>query len=118
MPVVANPVEMSGGLWSAVAFPAPGALGKGRRGGIPSGGGRRWADPLEALPGGVQTGASQKGVLGQGAMLCAQALCLEEMLGIEVIRGALFYGKPRRRAEVIFDPGLRLETAKTARRLP
>lgn len=49
--------------------------------------------------------------------LCAQALCLEEMLEIEVPRGALFYGKPRRRAEVAFDLALRAETAETARRL-
>ncbi len=29
--------------------------------------------------------------------LCAQALCLEEMLGVEVPTGAIFYGQPRRR---------------------
>ena len=29
--------------------------------------------------------------------LCAQALCLEEMLGVDVPHGALFYGKTRRR---------------------
>lgn len=39
--------------------------------------------------------------------LCAQALCLEEMLEIEVPEGALFYGKPRRRKAVRFDAGLR-----------
>lgn len=49
--------------------------------------------------------------------LCAQAMCLEEMLGIEVPRGALYYGKIRRRAAVTFDPALRLETEETARRL-
>ncbi|WP_458072169.1 CRISPR-associated protein Cas4 [Rhodanobacter sp. BL-MT-08] len=39
--------------------------------------------------------------------LCAQALCLEEMLGVSVPEGALFYGKTRRRQLVPFDAGLR-----------
>ena len=34
--------------------------------------------------------------------LCAQAICLEEMLGLEVPGGALFYGKTRRRKAVEF----------------
>ncbi len=42
--------------------------------------------------------------------LCAQALCLEEMLDTEIPRGALFYGQPRRRQEVAFDPELRALT--------
>ncbi|WP_028239959.1 CRISPR-associated protein Cas4 [Stutzerimonas azotifigens] len=39
--------------------------------------------------------------------LCAQALCLESMLGDRVPAGALFYGKTRRRKDVIFDDALR-----------
>ncbi len=39
--------------------------------------------------------------------LCAQALCLEEMLGLPVGRGAIFYHALRRRHEVAFDAGLR-----------
>lgn len=39
--------------------------------------------------------------------LCAQALCLEAMLGVSVTAGALFYGKTRRRQEVVFDAALR-----------
>mgnify|MGYP002725599693 CR=1 FL=1 len=42
--------------------------------------------------------------------LCAQALCLEEMLSIEVPVGALFYGKTRRRKETTFTGSLREET--------
>ncbi|MCO7246183.1 CRISPR-associated protein Cas4 [Halomonas sp. Mc5H-6] len=42
--------------------------------------------------------------------LCAQALCLEEMLGIHIDSGALFYGKTRRRKEVVFDDTLRTLT--------
>jgi len=34
--------------------------------------------------------------------LCAQALCLEEMLQTDIPRGAIFYGSPRRRLEVAF----------------
>ena len=49
--------------------------------------------------------------------LCAQALCLEEMLGVEVPRGAIFYGQPRRRMEVAFDSVLRAETDAMAARL-
>ena len=39
--------------------------------------------------------------------ICAQALCLENMLDCAVPRGALFYGKTRRRKEVRFDEALR-----------
>lgn len=49
--------------------------------------------------------------------LCAQALCLEEMLKTEVPAGAIFYGRPRRREQVIFDQELRLKTETAARRL-
>ena len=48
--------------------------------------------------------------------LCAQALCLEEMLETEVPRGMLYYGKTRRREEVVFDNVLRQETEEAARR--
>ncbi len=46
--------------------------------------------------------------------LCAQAICLEEMLGIAVPAGALFYGQTRRRVDVRFDEALRALTANTA----
>lgn len=42
--------------------------------------------------------------------LCAQALCLEEMLGVQISEGALFYGEPRRRTVVSFDVALRTLT--------
>lgn len=41
------------------------------------------------------------------AQLCAQAICLEEMLCVKICEGALFYGKPRRRERVVFDAQLR-----------
>lgn len=39
--------------------------------------------------------------------LCAQAMCLEEMLCCAVSAGALYYGEPRRRTAVSFSPDLR-----------
>jgi len=48
--------------------------------------------------------------------LCAQALCLEEMLNVEVPAGALFYGKTRHREGVDFDAQLRSETEESAGR--
>lgn len=49
--------------------------------------------------------------------LCAQALCLEEMLGVAVPRAALFYGRPMRRTEVVLGAALRAETERLAARL-
>lgn len=39
--------------------------------------------------------------------LCAQALCLEEMLGVEITYGCVWYGGPRRRTTVGFSVSLR-----------
>lgn len=49
--------------------------------------------------------------------LCAQALCLEEMLGVRITSGALFYGQTRRRTDVSFDSTLRQLTEASAFRL-
>jgi len=48
--------------------------------------------------------------------LCAQAMCLEEMLSISVPKGAIFYGRTRRRFDVTFDDALRQETEEAAKR--
>ena len=48
--------------------------------------------------------------------LCAQAMCLEEMLSISVPNGAIFYGQTRRRLDVTFDDALRKETEEAAKR--
>lgn len=48
--------------------------------------------------------------------LCAQALCLEEMLACHIPEGALFYGEPRRREVVPLTEELRQATAEAARR--
>ena len=46
--------------------------------------------------------------------LCAQAICLEEMLGVPVPEGALFYGRNRRRKVVVFNAALRALTERVA----
>lgn len=51
------------------------------------------------------------------AQLCAQAMCLEEMLGVDVPAGAIFHIKSQHREEVIFDEKLRSLTENTAKRL-
>ena len=66
------------------------------------GGRRRWVPyPVEYKRG------RKRPDLADEMQLCAQAVCLEEMLGAAVPRGALFYGEPRRRTEIEFTPELR-----------
>ena len=48
--------------------------------------------------------------LSDSIQLCAQALCLEEMLKTTIPEGALFYGKTKRRHVVQFDAMLRHKT--------
>jgi len=47
--------------------------------------------------------------------LCAQAVCLEEMLCTEIGSGALFYGEPRRRELVDFTPKLKTKLIDTVK---
>jgi len=49
--------------------------------------------------------------------LCAQALCLEEMMGIAIPEGAIFYATTRRRTAVPFTAELRAETERLALRM-
>jgi CRISPR-associated exonuclease Cas4 len=49
--------------------------------------------------------------------VCAQAICLEEMLAVDIPEGALFYGATHHRFDVSFDAGLRAETEHAAFRL-
>ena len=46
--------------------------------------------------------------------LCAQAMCLEEMLSVSVASGCLFYGQRKRRTVVEFDSALRALTGDVA----
>ena len=49
--------------------------------------------------------------------LCAQAVCLEEMLCCKIEKGALFYGEPRRREQVEFTEELRSKLESTTKEM-
>lgn len=49
--------------------------------------------------------------------LCAQALCLEEMLDTPVPCGAVFDSRTKRRVEVVFDAALRARVERMAARM-
>lgn len=49
--------------------------------------------------------------------LCAQAMCLEEMLNVRIDEGAIFYGRPRRRQSVEVNEELRRKTEELTVRL-
>jgi CRISPR-associated exonuclease Cas4 len=75
---------------------------------VPPGGGPERPFPIEHKRGRPKIGDEDR------VQLCAQALCLEEMLGVSVPGGALFYGRTRRRAEIAFDDALRWRTEAVA----
>ena len=58
-----------------------------------------------------------KGHRADEVQLCAQALCLEEMLGRTIESGVLFYGKRRRQTTIAFDDALRDLTRDSTLRL-
>ncbi len=60
-------------------------------------------------------GRKKKGPYDE-VQLCAQALCLEEMLQVKIPEGALFYGSTRRREIVAFDDKLRQKTVELVER--
>ncbi len=75
------------------------------------------ADTVEFLDdGGVRPVEYKRGARSQkehdDLQLCAQALCLEEMLGRPVREGAVFYHASRRQRTVVFDEGLRARTCR------
>ena len=51
------------------------------------------------------------------AQLCAQALCLEEMFGVSIPRGAVFHADSKRRREVEFTVELRARTEAAVKEL-
>jgi CRISPR-associated exonuclease Cas4 len=67
--------------------------------------------PIEYKRGRPKTNNSDR------VQLCAQAMCLEEMLAITIDAGDLFYGKRQRRTHVIFEESLRTTTEAAAKRL-
>lgn len=51
------------------------------------------------------------------AQLCAQAICLEEMLCCEISEGALYYAEPRHRQKVFFTKELRQEVETASKEM-
>jgi len=62
-------------------------------------------------------GRDKTGSRAYHVQLCAQALCLEEMLGCPVATGAVYDGTARRRQAVEFTPKLRVRTEELAARM-
>ena len=54
---------------------------------------------------------------GDALQLCAQAMCLEEMLCCPIPEGALYYGQIRRRISVAFSPELRGQVEDSLRQM-
>jgi len=59
----------------------------------------------------------RRGSQAYSVQLCAQAMCLEEMLGVAVPAGAVFDGGTRRRSGVEFTVGLRQTVENAASRM-
>ena len=49
--------------------------------------------------------------------LCAQAICIEEMMSLAITDGDLYYGEFRRRYEVVFDSPLRNKVQELSYRM-
>ena len=78
------------------------------------------ADAVELERGAVRPVEYKSGVRHGSAadlQLCAQALCLEEMLGVEVPEGSVWYGGPRRRMRVEFTSALRAQLVDMVRQI-
>ena len=60
-------------------------------------------------------GAPKGHAEADAVQVCAQALCLEEMLGVSLTTAAIYYGAQRRRRDVALDAALRDKTAAVAR---
>ena len=67
------------------------------------------SDMPEVMPVEYKVG-KPKDDISDKVQLCAQALCLEEMLKTSVRRGAFFYGRIRRRVQIDIDDQLRKQT--------
>lgn len=88
--------------------PAESERGDGAAVRVPSLPGRWTVFPIE-----YKRGRPKRNQCDQ-VQLCAQAMCLEEMLSAAIPEGALFYGRTRRRHRVVLDAALRQRTRGAA----
>ena len=76
--------------------------------------------PSPSGRGGIVPIEYKKGRMGRWisdhVQLCAQAMCLEERLGVDIAKGYIFYFGSRRREEVSFTAELRERTRQAAAR--
>jgi CRISPR-associated exonuclease Cas4 len=70
---------------------------------------RAEGDLQQVLPVEFKSGEPKEDISDK-VQLCAQVLCLEEMLNVKIVQGAFFYGKIRRRKTVEIDAELRTQT--------
>ena len=72
----------------------------------------KWSPyPVEYKRGAAKTGIEDE------AQLCAQAMCLEEMLCCDIPEGALFYGSTRQRKDVEFSRELREQVVQAVKEM-
>jgi len=67
--------------------------------------------PIEYKSGKVKEDDSDK------IQLCAQAICLEEMIGVPILLGYLYYGKDQKRHVIVLDEELRKKTIIQAEKI-
>jgi CRISPR-associated exonuclease Cas4 len=79
------------------------------------------ADAVEIHPAGrvvpVEYKAGSRHGRSAELQLCAQAMCLEEMLAVEVPEGAIWYGAPKRRSTIQLGSELRQTTLRAIERI-
>ncbi len=73
-------------------------------------------NPLSAKPIEYKRGQPKRNLCDK-VQLCAQALCIEEMLDIAVSKGCIYYGRTRKRIDVEFDTMLRTKTIELIEKL-
>ena len=75
---------------------------------------RRCGNTWQPYPVEYKKGSPHGHAEADAVQVCAQALCLEEMLSVEIPEAAIFYGSPRRRSVVPLTPDLRRKSAAIA----
>ncbi len=104
---VSSPTLGLTGICDVVEFsamsPSPPGRGAGGDGGVQLPGREGFWQPV---PVEYKRGRKKHGPEDE-AQLCAQAMCLEEMLLVKIPRGFIFYAQTRRREPVEFSPELR-----------
>lgn len=73
-------------------------------------------EPICRYPVEYKVGRNKMG-LEDKVQLCGEAMCLEEIYGVEIPYAYLYYGMERRRTKVVLDEELRQITSETAKQM-